>query len=77
MDNKVAKNRFADQTQHVYVIVVIVVMAIALRVWAALPVAQHHSDEFGQYLEQAHRLVFGYGLVPWEYRADMRSWLPL
>jgi GPI mannosyltransferase 3 len=50
-------------------------MAIALRVWAASPIAQHHSDEFGQYLEQAHRLVFGYGLVPWEYRQEMRSWL--
>jgi hypothetical protein len=25
--------------------------------------------------EQAHRLVFGYGLVPWEFQLGMRSWL--
>ncbi len=34
-----------------------------------------HSDEIFQYAEQAHRLVFGQGLVPWEYRAGIRSWL--
>ena len=32
-------------------------------------------DELMQYLEQAHRLVFGYGQVPWEYRLGSRSWL--
>ncbi len=34
-----------------------------------------HPDEVFQYTEQAHRLVFGEGLVPWEYRAGIRSWL--
>jgi hypothetical protein len=33
------------------------------------------SDEIFQTLEQAHRLVFGYGIVPWEFRAGARSWL--
>jgi GPI mannosyltransferase 3 len=56
-------------------IIAIIAAAIALRFWAALPLAQHHTDEIGQYLEQAHRLVFGYGVVPWEYREGMRSWL--
>lgn len=32
-------------------------------------------DEIWQYLEQAHRLVFGYGLVPWEFGVGARSWL--
>jgi hypothetical protein len=32
-------------------------------------------DEIFQYLEQAHRLVFGYGYIPWEYRYAARSWL--
>lgn len=36
----------------------------------------HHPDEIFQYLEQAHRLVFGTGAIPWEYRYGMRSWLP-
>lgn len=33
-----------------------------------------HPDSLYQYLEQAHRLVFGYGLVPWEYQDGIRSW---
>jgi len=32
-------------------------------------------DEDFQYLEQAHRLAFGTGLVPWEYVVGIRSWL--
>lgn len=35
----------------------------------------HHPDGLIQYLEQAHRLVVGRGLIPWEYRKGMRSWL--
>jgi hypothetical protein len=34
-----------------------------------------HADEIFQYLEQAHRLVFGYGFVPWEYQYGIRSWI--
>jgi hypothetical protein len=54
---------------------VIAAVAIALRVVAFSPFAIHHPDEALQYLDQAHRLAFGTGLVPWEYRAGMRSWL--
>lgn len=32
-------------------------------------------DEIYQYLEQAHRVVFGYGFIPWEMRYGVRSWL--
>ncbi|KGM30316.1 hypothetical protein P409_33780, partial [Inquilinus limosus MP06] len=35
----------------------------------------HHADELFQYYEQAHRLAFGQGMVPWEYREGIRSWL--
>ncbi len=35
----------------------------------------HYPDEVMQSLEQAHRLVFGSGLVPWEFRDGARSWL--
>jgi phosphatidylinositol glycan class B len=34
-----------------------------------------YSDEIFQYLEQAHRLVFGHGIVPWEYVYGVRSWI--
>ncbi len=57
------------------VFALIVVLAIAVRFAAAFPFAQLHNDEIGQYMEQAHRLVFGYGIIPWEYRVEMRSWL--
>jgi phosphatidylinositol glycan class B len=32
-------------------------------------------DEIFQTQEQAHRLAFGYGIVPWEFRDGARSWL--
>jgi hypothetical protein len=35
----------------------------------------HHPDEIFQVFEQAHRAVFGYGIVPWEFRFGTRSWL--
>jgi len=34
-----------------------------------------YPDELFQYLEQAHRLVYGYGIIPWEYRLAARNWL--
>ncbi|MFT4027215.1 MAG: hypothetical protein QM676_10495 [Novosphingobium sp.] len=51
----------------------IVALAIALRLLAYSPWDQHHADEFYQYLEQANRLVSGYGLVPWESRYGIRN----
>lgn len=54
----------------------IVAAAVALRGWLAL---SDHSvfwpDEIHQSVEQAHRAVFGYGLVSWEFRDGARSWL--
>jgi len=49
---------------------------MALRLLVALW-SEHigHSDEIIQYLEQAHRLAYGYGIVPWEYRFGTRNWL--
>jgi GPI mannosyltransferase 3 len=34
-----------------------------------------HPDAIFQYLEQGHRLAFGYGVIPWEYSYGVRSWL--
>ena len=34
-----------------------------------------HPDEIMQYLEPAHRLVFGNGVAYWEYHYGARSWL--
>lgn len=54
----------------------IVLAAFSLRVAADTFLPNiHHPDEVFQYLEQGHRLAFGYGVVPWEYREGVRSWL--
>lgn len=50
-------------------------LAILLRVLAFNAYSAHAPDEIIQYLEQAHRIVFGYGVVPWEFREFIRSWL--
>ena len=60
---------------HYALIATILLVAVVLRILAFSPYAIHHPDEAVQYLEQAHRLAFGSGLVPWEYRFGMRSWL--
>src|SRR5438067_7322218 len=54
----------------------LVLVAIGLRL---VPILVEPSinwwDEVFQATEQAHRLLFGYGLVPWEFQLGMRSWL--
>jgi phosphatidylinositol glycan class B len=46
------------------------------RFWAAwIDQGLFWPDEIFQSLEQAHRLVFGYGVVPWEFRLGARSWV--
>jgi GPI mannosyltransferase 3 len=58
-----------------YWCVLTVAAAAILRGWLSW---YDHSvfwpDEIHQSLEQAHRAVFGYGLVPWEFRDGARSW---
>ncbi|MEO6247471.1 MAG: hypothetical protein ABIO85_02655 [Sphingomicrobium sp.] len=53
----------------------ILAVAVLLRLFAFSPYAAKHEDELMQYIEQAHRLDFGYGIVPWEFRYGIRSWL--
>ena len=58
---------------HAGAIVGVAALAVVLRLLAYSPWDQHHPDEFYQYLEQANRLVTGYGLVPWESRYGIRN----
>jgi len=54
----------------------IFVVALALRVWRAqLPDDTVYADDIFQMLEPAHRLVFGYGYIAWEFVAGVRNWL--
>jgi GPI mannosyltransferase 3 len=55
---------------------VLAIGALALRLAVAWWSEQdNHPDTIFQYLEQAHRLVYGYGFVPWEFRFGARNWL--
>jgi len=50
--------------------------AFALRIGLAVGSPNiFFPDEVFQTLEQAHRLVYGYGVVSWEWRLGMRSWV--
>ncbi len=50
--------------------------AFALRLGAALALPSiHQADEIFQTLEPAHLLWFEYGVVSWEWRLGIRSWL--
>ena len=54
------------------------VLVLAFAVRAALALSGDfllHPDEIMQYLEPAHRLVFGNGAMYWEYFYGARSWL--
>ena len=54
------------------------VLALAFAVRAATALSGDfilHPDEIMQYLEPAHRLVFGNGVVAWEFFYGGRSWL--
>jgi phosphatidylinositol glycan class B len=53
----------------------LLLLALLLRLAAATVWTAVHPDEVFQYLETAHRLVFGPGIVTWEWRDGIRGWL--
>jgi len=54
----------------------VLIVAAVPRLWAAwFDHGIFWPDEIFQSVEQAHRLVFGYGITPWEFRAGARSWV--
>ena len=57
-------------------LVAIMLGAFALRVGAAFAYPNvNFPDEIYQVTEQAHRAVFGSGIIPWEFAVGTRSWL--
>jgi hypothetical protein len=56
--------------------VLLLPLAAIPRVWAAFnDQGTFWPDEIFQSLEPGHRLAFGYGMMPWEFREGARSWL--
>lgn len=57
-------------------LLVIALVALALRVGTAIQIPSlAHPDQVFQTMEPAHRLAFGYGVKPWEWRIGARSWV--
>ena len=51
------------------------VVGLVLRIWLALSDdGIYWPDEIHQSVEPAHRLVFGYGMVSWEFAEGARNW---
>lgn len=53
----------------------LIVAGFLVRVAFAFSARNIHEPELHNYYEQAHRWVFGYGMVPWEWRFGLRTWL--
>jgi phosphatidylinositol glycan class B len=60
---------------HQWLLGSVLVAGVGARVWLALnDDGIYWPDEIYQSLEPAHRLVFGYGLISWEYGLGARGW---
>src|SRR5580693_7188614 len=59
-------------TDRTLLILLALAMLVRLAAIVAFP-SLHHPDENFQLFEQAHRIAFGYGVVPWEFRDGIRS----
>jgi phosphatidylinositol glycan class B len=66
-----------ERDRHFVILAALLLAAAAVpRFWAAwIDQGLFWPDEIFQSLEQAHRLVFGYGVIPWEFRLGARSWV--
>jgi len=54
----------------------ILLLSVGLRLLPVLFLPSlNWDDEIFQATEPAHRLVFGYGIVAWEFQLGMRSWI--
>ena len=54
----------------------VVLLSVGLRLMPVLFLPSlNWDDEIFQATEPAHRLVFGYGIVAWEFQLGMRSWI--
>ena len=59
-----------------FLLFIFLLIGIFLRVGAAVRFPNvYHADEIFQTQEPAHRLAYGYGVVSWEWRRGVRSWV--
>jgi GPI mannosyltransferase 3 len=67
--NQSVSHNLVERRQLLAGLALILAVAFVLRLCFALEFPNVlHPDEVFQYIEQAHRLVFKYGIIPWEFR---------
>lgn len=70
-----AASRLSSPSPNV-LLALVLFAAFALRMVCGLHfINLNHTDEIFQYMEPAHRAVFGYGIEAWEFQQGGRSWL--
>lgn len=71
----VSKMNLKSHAWH-YFLVCVFLIALLLRIGVAMRVPSlTHPDEIFQTQEPAHRLAYGYGIITWEWRDGIRSWM--
>ncbi len=65
-------HQLTTTTKLTLILLAVLAWRLSVAVFAA-PIL--HEDQTFQYIEPAHRIVYGYGFVPWEYRFGLRNWL--
>jgi hypothetical protein len=64
------------RTRKIFACAALLGFALALRIGLAVASPNiFFPDEIFQTLEPAHRLVYGYSVIPWEWRLGIRSWV--
>lgn len=58
-----------------YFLFAFLLIALMLRINAARSPNIVHPDQIFQTLEPGHRLAYGYGVITWEWREGIRSWV--
>jgi len=61
---------------YAFLIATVLISSLVLRVGVATrSPSMYFPDEIYQTQEQAHRLAYGYGVIPWEFRVGARSYV--
>jgi len=70
------RSKTKARTPQFFLLLAIFAVALALRIGVALrSPSLEWPDEIFSTLEQGHRLAYGYGVIPWEWRDGIRSWV--
>jgi phosphatidylinositol glycan class B len=69
-----AADRLAS-TRPAPILMAIILLGAILRFSFWHPFAAEYWDEVYQYVERAHQLVYGYGIVTWEQLFGVRNWI--